>query len=423
MKYSRFIAARYLTAERRHGQSASNKSEDRAEHRFVSTIVLIAAAGVALGVAALVVTLSILSGFEKTLTNNVLGFTSDVEISSYGNRPLPDFPGTTRFLTQRVPEIRSMVPFVEREAILRSPHGVAGIILRGLPLSDTAALVRHRIVRGHDFASTTPDSLPPILISIGLASDLHIDTGKTLAAIRMNERLRSREDILANLRKFRVVGIYSTGMTQYDNSVAFTTLPAAQAFNGLSMTQVTGYDIRTASIADANPVTRKINRVLRYPYFARSVYDVYPTIFAWIDLQKKPIPIILGLIILVATFNVVSTLLLIVIEKTHSIGVLKTLGATMGGIARIFVTEGMTIAIFGTLIGDLIAFVLCTLEAHYHFFKLRAEIYFMSSVPVSIEWQHYAIVSGIALALALAACLIPSRIAARMQPLDALRFA
>jgi len=250
-----------------------------------------------------------------------------------------------------------------------------------------------------------------------------VDSGKTLAAIRMNERLRTREDILANLMKFRVIGVYSTGMTQYDNSVAFTTLSAAQAFNGLSPTQVTGYDIRTASIEQANPVARKIGRILRYPYFARSVYDVYPTIFAWIDLQKKPIPIILGLIILVATFNVVSTLLLIVIEKTHSIGVLKTLGATMGGIAKIFVTEGMTIAIFGTLAGDLLAFILCGLESHYHFFKLRAEIYFMSSVPVSIEWQHYAIVSAIALALALAACLVPSRIAARMQPLDALRFA
>lgn len=418
--YSRFIAKRYLRAQR--GPSVGS---DRSERRFVSTIVMIAAGGVALGVAALIVTLAILSGFEQTLTNNVLGFTSDAEITSYGSHPLPDFPGTTKFLRKRVPEVQSMTPFVEHEAILRSPRGVAGVVLRGLPLWDSAALPLRRLVRGKTFlaAAMSRDSLGPILISSGLAQELHTDTGRTLSAIRMSERLRTREDILANLRKFRVIGIYSTGMTQYDNTIAITTLPAAQQFNGLSPTQVTGYEIKTASIDQANTVAKKINTVLRYPYFARSVYEVYPTIFAWIDLQKKPIPIILGLIILVATFNVVSTLLLIVIEKTHSIGVLKTLGATMSGIARIFVTEGMTIALFGTLIGNAIAFVLCALEAHFHFFKLRAEIYFMSSVPVSIEWQHYAIVSGIALVFALMACFIPARIASRMQPLDALRFA
>jgi lipoprotein-releasing system permease protein len=384
--------------------------------------VLIAAAGVALGVAALVVTLSILSGFEKTLTTNLLGFTSDVEITSPNNRPIPYGPHTTEFLQKKVPEIRTMTPYVEREAIVRSSHGISGIVMRGIDPSDTSVIAKKRIVRGHDFGAST-DTLPPLLISTGLAQELRLDVGKTVFALRMNERLRSREDILANLRQFRVIGLYSTGMTQYDNAIAFTTLAAAQSFNGFSSTQVSGYDVKVGSITQADAVTRKINSVLRYPFFARSVYDIYPTIFAWIDLQKKPIPIILGLIILVATFNVVSTLLLIVIEKTHSIGVLKTLGATMRGISRIFVTEGMTIAMVGTLLGDVIAFLLCTLEAHYHFFKLRAEIYFMSSVPVSIEWQHYAIVSGIALVLALAASFIPARIAARMQPLDALRFA
>jgi lipoprotein-releasing system permease protein len=419
VRYSRFIAHRYLTAQR--GPRVA--SEERAERRFVSTIVLIAAAGVALGVAALVVTLSILSGFEKTLTNNLLGFTSDVEITSYGNHPIPYGPRTTQFLQSKVPEIKSMTPFVERQAVLRSPHGIVGIVLRGVAFADTTVLARKRIVRGHDFVQTSNDSVPSLLVSTGLAEQLRLDTGKTVVALRMNEKLRSREDILANLRKFRIIGIFSTGMTQYDDAIAFTPLPAAQSFNGFSTTQVTGFDVKTASLAQANPVARKINAVLRYPFFARSVYDINPTIFAWIDLQKKPIPIILGLIILVATFNVVSTLLLIVIEKTHSIGVLKTLGATMGGVARIFVTEGMTIAVVGTLTGDVLAFILCTLEAHYHFFKLRAEIYFMSSVPVSIEWQHYVIVSAIALVLAFAASFIPARIASRMQPLAALRFA
>jgi lipoprotein-releasing system permease protein len=384
---------------------------------------LISAGGIMLGTAALVVTLAILSGFEKTLTGNVLGFTSNVEISSYGNRPLPDYPGTSRFLMQKVPEITQLTPFVEHDAVLRSPRGVAGVELRGIPPGDTTVLAMKRILTGSALAGHSADSVDPIVISKGLAQELRTSIGKNIAAIRFNERLRTREDILANLRKFRVVGTYATGMSQYDDMLAYTTLPAAQSFNGFSSTQVSGYDVRTPTLASSIPVAAKLNRVLFYPYIARSVYDVYPTIFAWIDLQKKPIPIILGLIILVAAFNIISTLLLIVIEKTRSIGVLKSLGASTGKVARIFITQGMTIAIFGTVLGDALGFALSALEAHFHFFKLRSDIYFMSSVPISIEWQHYAIVSAIALVLAFSATLIPARIAARMQPLHALSFA
>jgi lipoprotein-releasing system permease protein len=384
--------------------------------------VLIAAGGVMLGTAALIVTLSILSGFEKTLTENVIGFTSDVEITSYGNRPLPDYPGTSKYIMKKVPEIVQLTPYVERQAILRSPRGVAGIVMRGVPTNDTSVLARKRIISGTDISLVTGDSLDPILLSKGLSKELGTGVGKSVAAIRFNEKLRTREDILANLRKFRVVGIYSTGMPQYDDMLAYTTLPAAQSFNGFSPTQVSGYDIRTKTIEDANPVSTKLNRSLHYPYFARSVFEVYPTIFAWIDLQKKPIPIILGLIVLVAMFNIISTLLLIVIEKTHSIGILKSLGASTIGIAKIFIGEGMTIALGGTIAGNALAFMLCELEAKYHFFKLRSEVYFMSSVPVSVEWTHYAIVSGIALLLAFFATVIPARIAGRMQPLHALSF-
>ncbi len=378
--------------------------------------------GIGVGVAALVITLAILSGFEKTLTENMVGFTSDAEIGSYGGRPLPDYQGTTAFLFKKVPGITSISPYVERQAILRSSHGVSGVVLRGVLPTDTSVIATRKIIRGANLAGQTGDSTEPIIISEGLAHDLGTDVGKSLAAIRFNDRLRTREDILANLRKFKIVGIFSTGMAQYDNSIAYTTLAAAQHFNSMSPTQVTGFSIKTASLDQANTITAEINRTLHYPYFARSVYEIYPTIFAWIELQKKPIPIILGLIILVATFNIISTLLLIVIEKTHSVGVLKTLGARSRSVGQIFIDEGMVISIAGTLAGDLLAFLICQVESHFHFFRLRSDVYFMSHVPISIEWQHYVIVSTIAITLALCATLIPARIAARMQPLTALNF-
>jgi len=424
--YPSYIAKRYLTARK----SISNdtqpggapKRSEKSERRFVSLIVIIATAGIALGVSALIITLSILGGFEETLTNNVVGFTAHAEIAGYGNRPIPDYEGLSNYLRKRVKEIKSLTPFVQREAILRSSSGVAGVVLKGSPISDTTSIARKKIVKGSDFSNTNNDTLPPILLSKGLAKDLHTDVGKSIAAIRFNEKLRSREDILSNIKKFRVIGIFETGMAEYDNTHAYTTLSAAQEFSGFGPTQVSGYDVMANDLTQAREVSEKLNRVLKYPFFSQSVFDLYQSIFAWIDLQKKPIPIILGLIIIVATFNVVSTLLLIVIEKTHSIGVLKALGARDRGVAQIFITEGMAIAIAGTLIGDLFAFAVCLAESHFHFFKLRADIYFMSSVPISIEWQHYVIISLISFVLALSATLIPARIATRMRPLQALNF-
>jgi lipoprotein-releasing system permease protein len=385
-------------------------------------IVAIATGGVALGTAALIITLAILSGFEQTLTDNLVGFSSHAEIAGYGNRPLPDYIGTSKALLRRVPSIKRLTPYVEQEVILRSQRGVVGLVLKGMPLSDTSLIARKRIVAGHDFSVKATDSIPELLLSKQTADALHTGVGKSIAAIRFNENLRTREDIASNFTKFRVVGLYQTGMGEYDNSLAYTTLDAAQRFSSYSPTQVNGYEVMTASLDSAKPVTARLNKLIHYPYFAQSVYDIHRPIFAWIELQKQPIPIILGLIIIVATFNVISTLLLIVIEKTHSIGVLKALGARDGGIARIFLTEGTAIAILGVLIGDAFGFTICALEAHFHFFKLRSEIYFMSSVPISIEWQHYVIVSTIAFVLALSATLIPARIASRMRPLSALKF-
>lgn len=385
-------------------------------------IVAIATAGVAVGTAALIITLAILAGFEKTLTENVVRFTAHARVALYGGRPIPDFEATSAYLRKRVPSITEVTPFVQREAVLRSPTTVAGVILKGIIPSDTSILNPRTIIQGQALEAPRQDSLHPIILSEGLARELNTKPGKALTGIRFFENLRTREQLLENLHRFRVVGIFRTGMSEYDNLYAFTTLRAAQEFVGFEPSQASGFNIMTTSLEAAPEVTKEISRSLRYPYYAESVFDIGQTIFAWIQLQKEPIPVILGLIIIVATFNIISTLLLIVIEKTHAIGVLKSLGATKGGIAKIFITEGVTIGIMGTLAGNILGFAVSWLESHYHFFKLRSDIYFMSSVPISIEWEHYAIVSAIALLLALSATLIPARIAARMRPLQALRF-
>jgi lipoprotein-releasing system permease protein len=368
------------------------------------------------------VTLAILSGFEKTLTDNIVGYTAHAEITSYGNRPLPDYPGSIKYLERKVPGIRSLSPFVEQEAVLRTSQGIAGIVVQGVLPNDSLTLALKRIIKGSSLMEAADDSLPGILLSKGVAKDLKTDVGKTVTALRFHEGMQTRDDILSHLKRFRVSGIFETGMTEYDNGLAYTTLGAAQNFSGFSTTQVSGFRVLGNDLSGARALSKNISKIIRYPYFAQSVYDIYPTIFGWIELQKKPIPIILGLIIIVAAFNIISTLLIMVIEKTRTIGILKSLGAQDGGIARIFLTEGMVITLSGVAVGNVIGFAVSWLQLHFHFFKLRSDIYFMSSVPIQLEWDHYIIVSAIAIVISLSATLIPARIASRVLPLTALKF-
>lgn len=376
----------------------------------------------ALGTATLIVTLAILSGFEKKLTDNIVGYTAHAEITSYGNRPLPDYPGSMKYLFRKVPSITALSPYVEQEVVLRSPNGISGIVLQGVLPSDSLTLALKKIIKGNTLSLSTTDSVPGLLISKGVAKDLGTDVGRMLTALRFHEGMQTREDLLSHLEKFRVIGIFETGMTEYDNGLAYTTLGAAQKFSGFSTTQVSGFRVLGSELSEARNLSKNISKILRYPYFSQSVYDLYPTIFGWIELQKKPIPIILGLIIIVAAFNVISTLLIMVIEKTRTIGVLKSLGAANSGVAQIFLTEGMVITISGVVFGNIIGFSLSWLELTFHIFKLRSDIYFMSSVPISIDWEHYVIVSIIAIVISLSATLIPARIASRVLPLTALKF-
>lgn len=355
------------------------------------------------------------------MTTNIVGYTAHAELLSYNAKGFPDYESTRAFLKSNVPEINKLSPFVASEIVLRSSKGITGLILKGVEANDSLAVALRKIVKG-SAVSAQGDTLPPVIISSGIAKELGTDVGKSVIAFRFHQGMKSREDLLENLHKFRVVGIYETGMTEYDNTLAYTTLASAQDFLHYTPKRATGFSVLGNDINGSRELTEKINRTLRYPYYATSVYDIYQTIFAWIELQKKPIPIVLGLIIIVAAFNIISTLLIMVIEKTRSVGVLKTIGASNTGVAQIFLTEGLAISLVGVIVGNALGFVICFIQEHYQVFKLKSDIYFMSSVPISIEWQHYAIVSGITIAISLAATLIPARIASRILPLKALKF-
>jgi ABC-type lipoprotein release transport system permease subunit len=212
---------------------------------------------------------------------------------------------------------------------------------------------------------------------------------------------------------FRVTGIYESGMAEYDDVYAYTALRDAQILFQLP-DAVSGYDIHLLRVDSASVVADRVSDLLGYPHYARTVFDSYRNLFSWIELQKKPIPIILGLIIIVATVNIIGTLLMMVLDKMREVGVLATLGATRWGITLVFLRQGFTIAVAGTLLGNLLAFSLLYIQKEFRILSLPSDIYFMTSVPVLMRWEYFVVVSAITVALCMLSapsqrgCLAPS---------------
>jgi lipoprotein-releasing system permease protein len=404
MSYVSFISSRYLQA--------------RHEKGFVSFITAIATLGVMLGTATLIIALSVLGGFEKEITEKVIGFTSDVQVVGFQNLPLYHPDSTMALLEKHFPVIQSISPYVSREALVRSREGVDGILLKGLdPLRDNSIIPRYMVAGSYTLERTEGGS-PSLVLGKKLASKLNVDVGDRVTIFGLG---RGFEEGHPRVMVFRVVGLYESGMAEYDDIYAFTSLRDAQTLFQLP-DGVSGFDIMLRDIHQAQEVADGATDFLGYPFYGRTVFENYRNLFSWIELQKKPVPIILGLIIVVATVNIIGTLLMMVLDKTREIGVLASMGATRWGITRIFLRQGVTIAITGIILGNLLALALCTAQLEFKFFSLPSDIYFMTSVPILLKPEYFLLVSTVTMALCLVTALVPARLASKLNPVTAIRF-
>jgi lipoprotein-releasing system permease protein len=403
MGWPSFVASRSMQSRRRGG--------------FLSFITTIAVAGVALGVATLIITLAVLEGFEREITDKVIGFTSHVQVLGFQNQPLREAPRTVRFLRDSVREVSDVTAVASREGLIRAGETVDGVLVRGVdPMGDLGPIRRYLVAGEFDLARD-PGDPPPLVIGGKLARRLAIGPGDRVTVFSIGEGV-GRGEMPA--MQFRVAGVYESGMAEYDDITTFTALSDAQALFGLG-DAVTGYEIMLTDTDSLEEVADRIGTLLQYPHYARSMRQSYRNVFSWIELQKKPVPIILGGVTIVATVNIIGTLLMMVLEKVREIGVLRAMGATRGGIARIFLRKGLTIALAGTFLGNVVGFAACAAQEHWRFFALPSDIYFMSTVPILMLPWHFALVSAVSVALCLLCALLPARLASRLSPVDALR--
>jgi len=404
LNYKFFIAKRYLF---------SNKGS-----KFISFITYISIAGVTLGVAALIITTSILSGFEKEIRDKVAGLVSHIQITSFVPEGLSDHEQAIETMKNSINGITGISPIIQKEAVIRYKTNVEGIILKGIIPETDLSTTRSKVIGGKFDLNPIDSVFSRLLIGDKLAKKLNIEVGNKLIVFGLNGIPSPLNQ--PKIKQFIVSGIYETGLRDFDDIIIYTDLSTAQKLFNLG-NNINGIEITLDNIDNVEAVVTKIKRDIGYPYFPKSLYKLFKPLFTWVELQKAPTPIILGLIIIVATFNIVGTLLMLVLEKTQSIGILKSLGAAKSEIMRIFLIDGLLIGIIGILLGNILGLGLCYLEMKYKFFSLP-DIYYMKSVPILIQSEYIMLISFITIMLTFIATLIPSYLASRLDPVKSLRF-
>ncbi|MCJ7554667.1 MAG: ABC transporter permease [Ignavibacteriaceae bacterium] len=405
MSFSLFISRRFLNS--------------RKESGFLNIISKIAIVGIAIGVATLIIALSVLSGFEKTIQEKITDFDSHIKITS--------FSGTVNNYNQITAKIenllgehkRNIIPFASKLAIVSSKKRQEGISVIGIPVEGQIERLKKNIISG-DFDLGNKNS-NHIIIGKVLANKLMLKVGDKVTLFALKDDQTPSPQNLPNIDKFTVTGIFESGMAEYDDLYAYTNLTDAQNLFSIGQS-INGYDIQLTSIEKIDSLTSLLRKNLSYPLFARSLFESHRNIFTWIELQQKPIPIILGLIIIVAVFNIIGTLLILVLEKTNAIGTLKSLGADRKQILKIFLIQGILIGLIGIILGNLLAIILMQIQIQFDVITVPSSVYFVTKVPFDLSPITFLFVSSIALLLSLGASIIPSFIAAKVTPIKSLRF-
>jgi lipoprotein-releasing system permease protein len=411
--FERMVAGRYLRA--------------RKGERFVSIIAIFSLVGIALGVATLIVVTSVMSGFQAELLTRFLGVNGHISITAYAGQAIEEYQGLTERI-RAIPGVSSAVPVLDGQVLLSTPTGGSrGGLVRGMTQADLRGLhaISDHILTGSLDAFTGDDAL---VVGVGLAQSYRLRIGDALTLISP-QGAATAFGTIPRVRAYRVVAVFDAGLSDYNNSIVFLPLTAAQVFFQ-KPDAVTGIEIRLVDPDRVEAVAPALTALLNgRPVFAHDWRHANDTLISVLQVQKDTMFIVLGMIVLVAAFNVISSLIMLVKDKRGDIAVLRTIGASSGAILRIFLMCGAFVGVSGTLIGTLIGVVFCrNIVAIQHFVEhltggqvFDSSVFLLSSLPDKVDWGDVARVVLLGLALSLLATLYPSWRAARTDPVEALR--
>jgi lipoprotein-releasing system permease protein len=423
LPYEIFVGLRYLRAKRR--------------NRTISLNTVVSIAGITLGVAALIGTVGIMTGFKEDIQAKILGTTAHIIVQDRMKDSMSEYDPVAKQVAT-VPGVVAATPFVLKQVLLTTQTGVQGIVIRGIDprregmvtelaknlstgqLEDLSRPVKVKQPPADDPTGPAVEiEKPAIILGKELALRLGVFVGDTVNVVTPPAGPISAIGMVPKIRTFALVALFQSGMYEYDSSLAYIDLAEAQKFFNMGQT-VTGVEIKVADVFRAAETARSVEQSLGFVYGARDWMQMNRNLFSALKLEKTMMFLLLVLITIVASFNIVSTLTMIVTEKQKEIAILKAMGATRKSIRRIFMLNGLIIGLSGTAIGIPLGYTFLWLIQT--FWTFDPSVYYISRIPVHVQAMDVFLVAGSAIVISFAATVYPSLQAAKLEPVAALRY-
>ncbi len=375
--------------------------------------------GVAIGSAGLLIALSIVHGFKSTINEKIVGFAPHVTVASYTGEPLFRADTLQTFISE-LPGVDKAQPVALGQVMIQSTRDVSGTLIKGVPVEGDVTNLRTYISRGTYDLSEQESGLNGIIIGSSLARTIGADIGDRVTVYAIDGLPTPFNT--PEIRQFTLTGIYQTGIARFDDNFALAEIESVRRLFDLNPQHASSIEINVANTAQIEQTYTTIRNETQFPFVTESIYQRYRNIFAWVDLQEETIPLVIGVMIIVAAFNLIGTVLMMVLERVKDIGILKTIGAKSKEIRHIFLLEGLLVAITGLIIGIGISLLFYWLQITYEIIPLSEENYYMSTAPVEPHLIDFFIVSAVTILLCALASWLPARIAAKTDPVKVLTF-
>jgi lipoprotein-releasing system permease protein len=415
MRYEWFIGLRYLKAKRK--------------QTFISIITIISIVGVAVGVLTLIVVLAVMSGFEKTIKEKILGTQAHLVVLKASQQGM-DHYGELIKEVEQVKGVVSATPFIYTEVMLSSESNVTGGVIKGIDPDRVGKVTElaHNMKAGRLQDLKEESGSPGIILGVELAKQLGVSLNDPIQVISPLGTM-TPSGMMPKMKRFRVVGIFHSGMYDFDSKFAYISIDSAQKFLNMD-SRVTGIEVKSNNIYQVKEIGKEIRQKLGFPFWTKDWIEMNRNLFSALKLEKIAMFILLVLIVLVAAFNIISTLIMVVMEKHKDIAVLKSMGASSMGILKIFIIEGGVIGVVGTALGTIVGLgmalnldkIVAFLENLFGFKILSPDVYYIEKFPSQVNPLDIVLIVMTAILISLLATLYPSWRASKLDPAEALRY-
>lgn len=407
MRFELFLGLRYLKAKRKQA--------------FISVITVISMAGVMVGVMSLIVVLSVMNGFRADLMSKILGVNSPLLVLDQEGA-FSAYQKVEKEI-RSVPGVKGVTPFIYGTVMVNNMGNASGAVLRGLDTRSVGKVIaiKHMIKSGSlDSLNRTHKGLPGVIMGKELARSVGLFLGQEVTLVSPQGKLTPLGRV-PNSRRFRVTGIFDSGMYDYDASMLYVSLKEAQDFLGMG-DRVSGLEVQIKDVQKSGIVGEAIQKKLGFPFWTKDWKTMNRSLVSALRLEKVAMSVILTMIILVGALNIISTLVMVVMEKSRDVAILRTMGATARSIMSVFIFQGLLVGVVGTLVGLGAGLGICDLLAKYKFISLPADVYYISTLPVKVEMNDVIFVIVASVIISFLATIYPSWHASRQNPVEALRY-